>query len=77
MKKSNLIMDYRIKYPETTMNELAEIITLETDIKITKSGINHRFTKILEMAQKLVNANPTADVATLVPLALKEISGKK
>lgn len=50
--KSRLIIDYRLKYPETTMNELAEIISLETDINITKSGINHHFRKIKELVER-------------------------
>ena len=54
-EKSNLIMDYRIKYPETSMNELAEIITLETDLKITKSGINHHFRRIKALVEKHKN----------------------
>lgn len=48
-EKTNLVIDYRVKYPETTMNELAEIISMETDYKITKSGINHHFRKIKEL----------------------------
>jgi DNA-binding protein WhiA len=47
--KTNLIIDYRLKYPETTMSELADIISLETDIKISKSGINHHFRKIKDL----------------------------
>lgn len=54
-EKSNLIMEYRLKYPETTMNELAEIITLETDIKITKSGINHHFRRIKALVERHKN----------------------
>ncbi len=53
--KTKLIMSYRLKYPETTMNELAEIISLETDINITKSGINHHFRKIKELVTKHKN----------------------
>ena len=54
-EKSNIIIEYRLKYPETTMNELAEIITMETDIKITKSGINHHFRKIKELVNRHKN----------------------
>ena len=53
--KTKLIMSYRLKYSETTMNELAEIISLETDINITKSGINHHFRKIKELVAKHKN----------------------
>ena len=44
---------YRLKYPETSLLELSQIISLETGKEITKSGLNHRFRKIREMAQKL------------------------
>lgn len=44
---------YKEKYPESSMTELAEIISHETNTKITKSGINHRFRKIKEMVNEL------------------------
>ncbi len=44
---------YRLKYPETSLQELSEIISLETGKKITKSGLNHRFRKIREIALKI------------------------
>ena len=43
---------YKEKYPESSMQELANIISIETNKKITKSGINHRFRKIKEMVSK-------------------------
>ena len=51
-EKTGIVIEYRLKYPETTMNELAEIISLETDYKITKSGINHHFRKIKDLVIK-------------------------
>ena len=42
---------YKEKYPESSMAELAEIISTETERPITKSGINHRFRKIKEMVK--------------------------
>ena len=42
---------YKEKYRESSMQELASIISLETGTKITKSGINHRFRKIKEMVK--------------------------
>ena len=47
------------------------------DLLMALEALGYRRLDILEMAQKLVNANPTADVAALVPMALKEISGNK
>ena len=48
---------YRIKYPDASLIELSEIISLETNKKITKSGLNHRFRKIRDMYDKLINNN--------------------
>ena len=46
-------MKYRKKYNEASLLELSEIITKETNKKVTKSGINHRFRKLKEIADKL------------------------
>ena len=46
------ICTYKEKYPESSMQELAEIISSETGKTITKSGINHRFRKIAEIVNK-------------------------
>ena len=46
---------YRLKYPETSLQELSEIISIETGKDITKSGLHHRFQKIKLLAQKLEN----------------------
>jgi DNA-binding protein WhiA len=43
---------YRKKYPETSLKELSEIISLETGKPITKSGLNHRFRKIKELSDR-------------------------
>ncbi len=47
------VCKYRLKYPETSLKELSEIISLETGKKITKSGLNHRMRKIKELSRKL------------------------
>ena len=44
---------YRKKYPEASLLELSEIISFETNTKITKSGVNHRMKKIKELANKI------------------------
>lgn len=49
--KTKIIVTYRKKYPDVSMSELASIISLETDYKITKSGINHHFRKIKQMIE--------------------------
>ena len=46
-------LEYRKKYPETSLKELAEIISIETNKTITKSGLNHRLRKIKDLANKL------------------------
>ena len=46
-------IEYREKYPEVSLSELSEIISLELDKKITKSGLSHRFRKIREIGDKL------------------------
>ncbi len=46
---------YRLKYPESSLLELSEIISVETNNKITKSGLNHRFRKIKELVQRIKN----------------------
>lgn len=43
---------YRKKYPESSLKELSEIISLETGNKITKSGLYHRLRKIKALASK-------------------------
>ena len=44
---------FRIKYPDATILELSEIMSLETGNKITKSGLYHRLNKIKLFASKL------------------------
>ncbi len=51
--KTREALEYRKKYPEVSLRELAEIISLETGKKITKSGLNHRLRKIKELANRL------------------------
>ena len=48
---------YRLKYPEASLLELSNIISIETGKKITKSGLNHRFRKIKEMVEKYKKDN--------------------
>jgi len=50
-EKIKNICIYKEKYPESSMSELAEIISIETEKPITKSCINHRFRKIKEMVE--------------------------
>jgi len=52
-EKTQEAVKYRLKYPECSLQELSDIMSYEVDKPITKSGLNHRFRKIREMANKL------------------------
>ena len=51
--KTRETLEYRKKYPEASLKELAEIISYETEKTITKSGLNHRLRKIKELSDRL------------------------
>ena len=52
--KLKIVIEYREKYPEASLSELSSM--MERDgIKITKSGLNHRFRKIREIIQNIEN----------------------
>lgn len=55
--KTKETLEYRKKYPEASLKELSEIISLETSKPITKSGLNHRLRKIKELAERLAKSN--------------------
>lgn len=50
-EKMQLVIEYRKKYPESSYQELADIISLETDYTVGKSGINHHFIKLRKMKE--------------------------
>ncbi len=51
--KCLIVVEYRKKYPESSLKELAEIISEDTNKKITKSGLNHRLRKITDLATRI------------------------
>ena len=51
--KTKEAIEYRLKYPESSLLELSEIISYEIGKPITKSGLNHRFRKIRELVNKM------------------------
>ena len=53
--KEKEVAIYRKKYPDVSLSELGEIMSVETDKKITKSGVYHRLKKIKEIADKISN----------------------
>lgn len=54
-EKVKEVANYRIKYPESSLIELSQIISVETGVKVTKSCINHRLRKIKELADRSRN----------------------
>ncbi len=49
---TKIVLDYREKYPETSLKELADIISMETSYIIGKSGVNHHFIKVRNLIKK-------------------------
>ncbi len=54
-ENQKIVASMRLKYPEASYQELADIISLETEYKIGKSGINHQFIKLNEMVKRHQN----------------------
>lgn len=52
-EKLVLVINYRLKYPEASLQELAYIMSEELGHTITKSGLNHRFRKIRDIVSRL------------------------
>ncbi len=52
-EKTKETAEYRLKYPEASLQELSEIISYETNSPITKPGLNHRFRKIRELVKRM------------------------
>ena len=50
------VIEYRVKYPEASLAELSVVMS-NNGIKITKSGLNHRFRKIKEIVSDIENKN--------------------
>lgn len=51
--RTKVALEFRKKYPESSLKELSEIISVETGKPITKSGLNHRYRKIRDLAIQL------------------------
>ncbi len=52
--KTKEALYYRERYKEASLKELSEKIAIETGRFISKSGLNHRFRKIKELASKFM-----------------------
>ena len=49
------VIQYRLKYPEASLQELSSIMSEQLGSSITKSGLNHRFRKIREILNRIEN----------------------
>ena len=56
-EKIQEVIKYRELYPESSLQELSEIMSNELGYEITKSGLNHRFRKIKEIVNKISENN--------------------
>ena len=54
-EKMQIVIEYRKKYPESSYQELADIISMETNYKVGKSGINHHFIKLRKIKENHIN----------------------
>ncbi len=54
-EKTKIVITYREKYPDVSMQELADIISMETDYKLGKSGVNHHFRSIKKIRENHEN----------------------
>lgn len=52
-RKLIMVGDLRMNHPEASLNELIEEYEKEFDQSISKSGLQHRFKKIMQVAEKL------------------------
>ena len=52
-EKLKEVIEYRMKYRESSLQELADIMSNETGSEISKSGLNHRFRKIRDILEKI------------------------
>lgn len=53
-EKTRSVALIRRKYPEMSLNELAQVYYEETGQTISKSGLHHRFKKISDEAKRLI-----------------------
>lgn len=54
-EKTKLVLEYRERYLESSYQELARIISMETDYKIGKSGVNHHLIKMRNLVESHKN----------------------
>ena len=54
-EKVLLVLEYRKKYPETSFQELADIISSEANKPMSKSKVNHYFRKVKDLVNRSKN----------------------
>ena len=54
-EKIAIVMDLRLENPDSSLNELADIAFQKYNIVLSKSCLNHRFMKIKEIYESLLN----------------------
>ena len=52
-EKEQVVAIYRIKFPDSSLQELSEIISLEKNKTITKPGLHHIFNKIKKLTENI------------------------
>ncbi|MGL5043121.1 MAG: DNA-binding protein WhiA [Culicoidibacterales bacterium] len=55
-EKEAAIIEMRLKYQDVSLVELADLLTVEKNMMISKSGLNHFFRKIAKKANDLLRA---------------------
>lgn len=55
-EKTRQVAEYRLKYPEESYQNFANILTSETGKKVTKSYVNHHFRKINDVYEKIIES---------------------
>ena len=71
-----IIVELKNKMGGTNFDFGNDTGTTLPDLLAALESLGYRRMDIVDMAQKLVSKNPDADISKLVPMALKEISGK-
>lgn len=56
-EKSKIVISYREKYPDASFLEIADLISDETNMSISKSGVNHIFMRINKIVNKYKEGN--------------------
>ena len=56
-ERTKEIAEYRLKYKDLSLLELSKVISMETGLSISKSGLHHRLKKIEELANRIRESN--------------------